>query len=56
MQNDTDLSPAELRAEVSPVSERFAAFEFGEALVVYDEDNPDGWVMSDTTCERDSMC
>jgi hypothetical protein len=41
-----DVSPADLRAEVPPVSERFGAFELGNSTVVYDDDRPDGWILS----------
>lgn len=55
MQELNDVSPAELRAELSPVSERYAAFELGNATVVFDEDDPDRWLLSDVTCDRDAM-
>jgi hypothetical protein len=50
-----DVSPAELRAEVSPVSERFAAFELGDAVVVFDKDHPDRWICSDTARDREAV-
>lgn len=50
-----DVSPAELRAQLSPVSERFAAFEIGDAVVVFDDDRPDRWILSDTALDRDAM-
>ena len=55
MQDTTDVSAAQLRRELSPVSERFAAFELGKAVVIYDEDDHDGWVCSDTAYARDAM-
>lgn len=55
MQNASDVSAAELRRELSPVSERFGAFELGDALVVYDESATDAWVCSDVAYDRESM-
>jgi hypothetical protein len=55
MYDTPDVSPEELRAELSPVSERFAAFELGDSVVVVDEDDPDRWILSDTTCDREAM-
>ena len=55
MEHADDVSPAELRAELSPVSERFAAFTLGDAVVVFDRDDADGWVLSDTAVQRDEM-
>ena len=55
MYDTPDVSPEELRAEVSPVSERFAAFELGDVLVVFDEDDPDRWILSDTARDREAM-
>ncbi len=55
MRDTRDLSPEALRAELSPVSERFAAFELGDSLVVFDDDDADRWVLSDTTYDRTAM-
>ena len=55
MYDTPDVSPEELRAKVSPVSERFAAFELGDVLVVFDEDDPDRWILSDTARDREAM-
>ena len=55
MYDTPDVSPEELRAELSPVSERFAAFELGDSLVVFDEDDADRWILSDTACDREAM-
>ena len=55
MYDTPDVSPEELRAEVSPVSERFAAFELGDTLVVFDEDDADRWILSDTARDREAM-
>jgi len=50
-----DISPAELRAQLSPVSERFGAFELGDAVVVFDDDHSDRWILSDTARDRTAM-
>jgi hypothetical protein len=50
-----DMSPADLRAEVSPVSERFGAFTLGNAVVVFDDDRSDGWILSSVAYEREAL-
>jgi hypothetical protein len=50
-----DVTPADLRAEVSPVSERFGAFELGDSLIVYDDDRPDGWILSSLAYDREDL-
>lgn len=50
-----DVSPADLRAEVSPVSERFGAFELGDSVVVFDEDHPDRWILSSVACDPEEL-
>lgn len=55
MQDHIDVSPAALRAEVPPVSERFAAVQFGTATVIFDEDETDRWILSDAVVDRDEM-
>lgn len=55
MQERSHPSPAELRANVSPVSERFAALTLGNATVVFDKDRPDRWMLSDESHDLDEM-
>jgi hypothetical protein len=53
--SQTELTPADLREDVSPVSERFAAFTLGSALVIFDRDDSERWICSETTVSRDEM-
>jgi len=55
MDHQDTLSPAALRAELSPVSERFAAVALGSAVIVFDRDDTDRWICSDTTVDRGEM-
>ena len=55
MEHADTPSPAELRAQLSPVSERFAAFELGNAVVVFDTDDSDRWICSDSAVSRGEM-
>jgi len=51
----TQVSAAELRAEHSPVSERFVAVELGDGTVIYDSSDADRWLLSDAAVERSEM-
>ncbi|MFB6152259.1 MAG: hypothetical protein ABEJ40_10690 [Haloarculaceae archaeon] len=57
MQNARDVSAAELRSELSPVSERFVSFALGDALVVFDHDSEDDdrWLLSDLAYDRETL-
>ena len=55
MDHRETLSPAALRAEVSPVSERYAAVALGSAVIVFDRDDSDRWICSDATVDRGEM-
>jgi len=55
MTHQDTLSPAALRAQLSPVSERYAAVALGSAVVVFDRDDTDRWICSDTTVDCGEM-
>jgi hypothetical protein len=43
---DDQPSAAELRDELSPVSERYGAVKLGPATVVFDSEDPSRWIVS----------
>jgi hypothetical protein len=55
MEHDDDLTPQQMRAELSPVSERFEAVEFGSETVIYDRDEADCWILADCAVTRDEL-
>lgn len=55
MQNSDRPSAAELREELSAVSERFVAVDIDGQTVVFDTTEPDGWIISDSAVDPEMM-
>lgn len=55
MQNSEPPSAAELREEFSAVSERYIAVEFDGETALFDTSEPDGWIISDSAVDPESM-
>ncbi|MFB6140365.1 MAG: hypothetical protein ABEJ26_08015 [Halosimplex sp.] len=55
MQDSDSPSAAELREQVPAVSERYVAVDCDGDTVLFDTDEPDGWLLSDGAVDRESM-
>jgi len=55
MQDSEPPSAAELRQELSPVSERYVAVRVDGETVLFDTSQPDGWIISDSAVDPESM-
>jgi hypothetical protein len=55
MQNTDPPSAEALRERVSAVSERYVAVDCDDETVVFDTGEPDGWIVSDSAVDRESM-
>ncbi|MFC7139505.1 hypothetical protein ACFQMA_06590 [Halosimplex aquaticum] len=55
MQNSDRPSAAELREELSAVSERFVAVDVDGQTVLFDTSEPDSWIVSDNAVDPETM-